>query len=737
MKIAFVHIKNFRKLIDVRIDFAADQTLFVGANNSGKTSAMDALRKFLTKGEGNNFIYNDFSVTNRTLINKIGNTWVEPNAEKPSDLFEWINIVPLMDVWLDVKDTEFHYVAHIIPSLDWEGGKLGVRLSYLPENIGKLFDAYKEDYARARTTEKSNQNNESVTLQPQNLCDFIEKNLNKYFKIKSFILDPSKVDEEQDTDFDCAEKEGHPHPFYGLIKIDVIDAQRGLADADSSNDVVSLSKQLRTYYDKHLDIDKATSPEDLETLRVMQTAHDQFNITLKKKFKDSLDELETLGYPGMTDPKITIESKLKEKTAFEHESAVQYALTNDDTSIKLPEKYNGLGYQNLISITFRLISFRDDRLHKGKAEKDENAKQFVPLHLVLLEEPEAHLHVQVQQVLIKKAYEILTNGDVQRDNSLDTQLVVSTHSSHITKEVEFKNIRYFKRIPADKKTIIASSVVVNLTGTFGEDTKTEKFVQRYLRTTHCDLFFADAVIFVEGTAETVLIPYFIKADFPELDSRYITILPVGGAHSHRFKPLVEKLDILTLVITDLDPAKKETKRDKNNVLRTVYPHCSPEKNDNQITINSSIREWGIASDSIDYLLDLNTEGKILQNDSLMIVYQTAITIPYKGTDSEVLAATFEDSLVYANWPVPDSLLSDGIGKKIKDAAEQSTAADFNKQVYNAVHEDAKGKVSFALELIYKLDKIEIPPYIEEGLNWLQDKLQRKDNQNNSGRADNE
>jgi predicted ATP-dependent endonuclease of OLD family len=47
MRIAFVEINNFRKLLAVRIDLTENKTLFVGANNSGKTSALLALRRFL------------------------------------------------------------------------------------------------------------------------------------------------------------------------------------------------------------------------------------------------------------------------------------------------------------------------------------------------------------------------------------------------------------------------------------------------------------------------------------------------------------------------------------------------------------------------------------------------------------------------------------------------------------------------------------------------------------------
>ena len=71
------------------------------------------------------------------------------------------------------------------------------------------------------------------------------------------------------------------------------------------------------------------------------------------------------------------------------------------------------------------------------------------------------------------------------------------------------------------------------------------------------MFFADAAILVEGVAESMLLPHFIRSKFPELYQRYITILGVNGRHAHRLSPLIEKLCLPTLVITDLDPAEKE------------------------------------------------------------------------------------------------------------------------------------------------------------------------------------
>jgi len=47
MRIKSIQIQNFRKLHSCQIDFSEKETIFVGANNSGKTTAMDALMIFL------------------------------------------------------------------------------------------------------------------------------------------------------------------------------------------------------------------------------------------------------------------------------------------------------------------------------------------------------------------------------------------------------------------------------------------------------------------------------------------------------------------------------------------------------------------------------------------------------------------------------------------------------------------------------------------------------------------
>lgn len=268
------------------------------------------------------------------------------------------------------------------------------------------------------------------------------------FILKAYILDPEKIENvdklPQTTDYEmeCSEAK----PLEKIICVDMIEAQRGFYDpetATNSNDN-NLSSQLINYYHKHLNPEKSPTAEDINILKAMENARKAFDNNLAERFKDSIEELENLGYPGINNPTIKIESKVNATDTLKHESAVQYEVSQNSNEVHyhLPEQYNGLGYQNLISMVFRLISFRDDWMQVGKFNKGIGNKTIEPIHLVLIEEPEAHLHVQVQQVFIKHAYKVLTENSFLKENpNFCTQLIISTHSSHIVKEVDFSDTR--------------------------------------------------------------------------------------------------------------------------------------------------------------------------------------------------------------------------------------------------------------------------------------------------------
>ena len=110
MLIEFVQIQNFRKLKGCRIDFSEKETVFVGANNSGKTTAMDALRFFLK--EKTKFSTREFTLSNWKKLNAIAEGWVNLSAEEMPNLSLdiWEEYLPQLDVWLKVEPNEIHFI---------------------------------------------------------------------------------------------------------------------------------------------------------------------------------------------------------------------------------------------------------------------------------------------------------------------------------------------------------------------------------------------------------------------------------------------------------------------------------------------------------------------------------------------------------------------------------------------------------------------------------------------------
>lgn len=728
MIIKFVEIKNFRKLKACRIDFSEKETVFVGSNNSGKTSAMDALIFFLK--DEKRLSTRDFTLSNWRELDKIGFEWDNLAAEQMPDfaIEKWQDYLPQLDVWLDVSDKEIHYVSNLIPTLEWKGGLLGVRLRFEPKDIEALYKDYTERSAASKKLREDKP--DAVKLWPKTMWDFLERKLHGHFKVKAYILDPNKIQDVKDgiAQIQQLTQQALPlesDPFKGLIKIDIINAQRGFSDSNNDDDLPkvgsTLSAQLREYYTKHLDPYERPISEDLDALKAIEMAEKSFDDRLGEKFAPSIKELELLNYPGFgANPKIKISTKVKPMEGLNHASAVQFEVMRDDSSpeysLNLPEKNNGLGYQNLISMVFKLIRFRDEWMQVGKLAKpvleDTDADEFQPLHLVLVEEPEAHLHAQVQQVFIKKAYDVLRFHDVLKKHShFKTQMVVSTHSNHIAHEIDFTSLRYFKRIKPERMNVPTSSVV-NLSSTFGKGDDTSKFAIRYLRTTHCDLFFADAVILIEGSAERMLIPHFIRHHFESLDSCYIALLEIGGRHSHRLKPLLEQLSIPTLIITDLDTVDSTTQKTRPKIGAGV------------VSSNTTLNDWIPKKTLLDDLINLNDEQKELESYPFRVAYQTPIAVKLGDEKDEtiVIPYTFEAALAFSNIELFKSLEGNGLIKKFSNALSLASTAEADQSIYNSL--SGPSKAEFALELLYLQDpkSLVVPRYIAEGLTWLAKKL---------------
>ncbi|SFW87345.1 ATP-dependent endonuclease [Chitinophaga sancti] len=718
MKIDFVHILNFRKLKSCRIDLTNKETIFVGANNSGKTSAMDALITFF---RSRSLTTRDFTLSNWRDIKKIGENWeteTDPNI-LDLNIVQWAPYLPSLDIWLNVEPAEIHYVSHLIPTLDWSGGPLGVRLRYEPKDVKILYKNYIEEWSNSRAL--TAKGNGKLKIWPKDIWDYLDRDtvMSSQFTIKAYLLDPSNINGEQQLGPDAQAIEASA--FNGLIRIDIINAQRGFSDVNTESGEISsnrnLSTQFRAYYDKHLNPVLKPTETDLNAIESIEATKQLFDKNLRKSFEASLSELEELNIPGFDNPAIVLSSQLRTAEMLNHNSALLFKL-DDNHELSLPENYNGLGYQNLISIIFKLIRFRDDWMQVGKVAKqmdlNGNGPGFEPLHLVLIEEPEAHLHAQVQQIFIRKAYDKLRNhANLKEKKDFSTQLVISTHSNHIAHEIDFAALRYFKR-QKGKNGEINTSTVVNLSETFGTVDDTTRFAIRYLKTTHCDLFFADAVILVEGPAEKMLVPFFLKKH-PCLGACYISILEIGGSHAHRLKPLIEKLGIITLIITDIDTVDPGSNGQKQRT----------EKGKGFKSGNFTLGRWIPGKQEIDVLLELSPLAKEHPEYPIRVAYQNALTFKEADKDVFIYPYTFEDSLVLENVCLFKKITkASGLLAKMINAANERTINAAAEKMFKEITKENAMKAEFALELLFlqEPERLKIPIYINEGLMWLENKL---------------
>ncbi|QAY78151.1 AAA family ATPase [Sphingosinicella sp. BN140058] len=800
MHIKHIEISNFRKLRAVRIDLSDEKTVFVGANNSGKTSAMVALRKFLV--DADDFSLNDFTLPHWQKLDEHAEAWEKAYLDdQPLPAIAWDDLMPSLDIWLHVEATELRYVKKFLPTIEWTGGLLGVRLRYEPKEA----EALRRDYlacraevmdtlckaqvadspssatggaAAAPTLSESGveaplagdeiavvvtsapcggdqKGNLEVPLWPQRITQYLQRRMRGAFGIKAYLLDPDQL-----TDPTNGEADPQPlnpfnpalesDPLRKLIRVDEIGAQRGLGFSAGRTDDEDrtqpggrrLSSQLRTYYANHLDPFDKPEPKDFEALRSLEEARLAFEKRLETCFKAALSELQGLNYPGVTDPRLKLSSVIRPIDGLNHASAVQYEVptTGADASSAhcLPEESNGLGYQNLVSMVFGLMSFRDRWMRVGKAGtavRDEN--YFIPpLHLVLVEEPEAHLHAQVQQVFIKEAYNVLRRHDrLGETKTHRTQLVVSTHSSHIAHACEFECLRYFRRRPADAASgAVPLASVINLSTVFGGGDDTARFVVRYLKATHCDLFFADGAILVEGPAERILAPHFVqtRAAYDHLRRCYISWLEVGGSHAHRLRPLLHALALPTLIVTDLDA--------KHPKSRVAVP---PRRGAGLLSRNDTLKTWVPKEENLDALLDAKFDDKVHTDDSgyaVRVAYQQPRRVSLKGAAlAEALANTFEDALVYENLVIFQGLAGTGLIAKFRNAI--AAAADLPSLAADVQGFLDKGKAEFALNLLYAtykkhvdgtettadvIDDLVVPAYIHDGLLWLSGELERRE-----------
>lgn len=684
MRVSSISIQNFRRLENVQIDIEERESIFVGPNNSGKTSATAIFRCFLG---GRDFKIHDFSVSRIADFDAFTATDDASKLPKIS-----------LDLWftIDPKSIAFGRVFTLLPKLS-DFTRVGIRLSYevadaktLRESYDAAYPLNKDDGTRAKTL-------------PQYLA--LDGNLGRHFAVCYFSLDEKHQDgaPTETLTSQLAPDEGK-RLLKHLIRVEFVDAQRNINDDDSSRSN-RLSSAFAAFYQKNLE--QAGHAADAHS--VIDANNKLLTEHYAKQFDPLIKLIKHLGVPSINDRELRIISSLSPETALRGNTELLYV--DPSRQHELPELYNGLGFKNLIYMAIQAQHF-----HSQWVMTAENR----PLCLMIfIEEPEVHLHAQVQQTFISNIWQVINqSAEAAGEPALVPQLVVTTHSSHIMEAVDFEKVRYFQRCYIEGETAaksIRNASVVHSLRAFQpevemigekrvEPAESLAFLKRYLRLTHCDLFFADAVILVEGAVEKLLMPSMIERAAGRLRTTYLTILEVGGAYAHRFEGLLSFLQIPYLVITDLD-----------SVVPTGYPRACRADLAGARTSNASLKKlFGITT--VAELMALTPAQRQHTEKDRCISFQTDILVTEGETQTTMRPRTLEEAIVYENFGLLRS------GALSIDTPIPALLSDAYQAVYERVRSDSFKKTDFAMDILACTQEWVVPGYIAEGLSWLELRL---------------
>lgn len=653
MRVDRIKIRNFRLLSDVELALESQTTLIVGRNNSGKTSLSEALRRLLN-GDGK-FALEDFSTASyddfvAALENhQAGHEEASTRAKIPA-------VELRVTFKYDPTQPELGPLAPFIVDLDPACTTALVVIRY------ELKDGAIAPFFEGLPTELDADGRIQVFRE-------LRERIPAHFSVKIFAEDPNDPDNRRDLPASILK---------ALIRTGFINAQRGLDDVTTRDSDV-IAKVLEGLFSTASapsadDSDRAIAAALSAAVKDIQSGIDaSFGVQLK----GLLPALQSFGYPGLGGQELHTETTLDVGKLLSNFTKVRYA---GHEGVSLPESYNGLGVRNLIFILLQLVGYY----------KEYRSMDVSPgVHLVFIEEPEAHLHPQMQEVFIRQldkvaAQLVVTGGGV----AWPVQFVVSTHSSHIANEAGFECIRYF--LPSVSATGVRQTKVKDLReGLKDTEAATRKFLHQYLTLTRCDLFFADKAVLVEGLSERLILPVMIskleeaEPDAPRLSSQYVAVMEVGGAYAHLFLPLLNFLELHSLIITDLDAVD-----DVDGSACAVHQGAT--------TSNACLKAWFVD----DHPMTLAMLTSKIDVDMVKNLHRIAFQCP--ELDGGPCGRTFEDAFMLANATM----------------FELNAAAPGELELAARKKAGTLKKSEFALKYAIAETSWITPRYLENGVRWL-------------------
>lgn len=637
------------QLNDGEINVAAVTTLIVGKNNAGKTTIITALDKLINKSGDKKFYASDF---NYNYLSKCLDNYLNNNYEE----------VPYMEfkIGIALEENSTDRLTNLVPFMlleDVENSELEICIRYEIKEKQVFLNQLVTILGRYK------RKNKKIIL--KKLLDCIEESsfvLNYYDKNNAVINEKIKLSNLMDLE---------------IISANLVKKDTGLTDA--FNKIISYRYET-VIGEKKGEIEKSFDTINAKLTGKVEKHHTKdINKALRKVVSEDIVKVNLSA-------DLTLEKLINKLIKYEYV----------ESDFNIPENQFGLGYTNLMMIIAALLDY---------VEKYPDTEFNSKINLLAIEEPETHMHPQMQELFIKNINDVLQQLIGSRNKNINSQLIITTHSSHILNSKihsgnSFDNINYVYKKDNSSCVVKLNNSIIMPQGVTDEESAEFRFLKKHIKYKVSELFFSDAVIFVEGFSEETILPFYIEKN-NILNKHYISVFSVNGAHAYMYSNMIKALGVPTMIITDLDIEKKDDEKSKQiknlNGRKTTNKTISCFKTNNE-------------------LFDIE---KFMIDDNIYISYQGKINGYY--------ATSFEEAIILTNY---DNAILNEVLKKIKPKKYEEIVGDkyeyaknkSNSNKWQVALSGEKGK--FASDLLYAMIESEsgnipkLPKYISDGLKWI-------------------
>ena len=710
MKLIDMGIRNYRQFEKAEISFDDGITVLAGANNSGKTSLITLIKNVFMDEKS---VYSESDIPARNM-----QKWVESvyplfesfflsgnSAEKveeelvelilPGDESKHQNTIETTRVTVHVSydplTDDIKLFADYIMDLDEK--KHDFFFEYFFEvKRSKLIQSVSKEYEKLKKRFEEIQEDRTKLKSPSD-----EKDLNnielkeRYLKQRIVALYVNSI---VPTCYFCDETYENRcqmediKQFRNLFNFCFIKASRPLDD-DAADHTHSISKQLIKMAKMNDDWNDLIERLPDEILKPIQEKEINKKVreTSFNSLKDTITAIEETN--GGQSGELMLDMLVKEDDISELLQRITTATYCVDGYF-LGEASQGLGYSNMIYIHLQLNEY-ESKIDKCK------------VNVFFVEEPESHMHPQMQQVFIKYLIEHYNDG---------IQGLITTHSNEMVRVAGITHLRVIRRTGSFISELYDPSKLIQelKKSDEAEDNLLAIFYDWFFEIGYSELVFADKAIFYEGDTERLYIRKLLTLEkYKKLRQQYIAYIQVGGAYAKNYKKMIELLGIKSLIITDIDYDKDAESIGDINVSKTTNatikdfyridnPNSDPKvedlyawKDSKQNIICGGLIYTCFQSDKDGY-------SRTLEEAMLSQFYKIDVTKSF--TKKEWMEKRSEAQL---NYVIPTKKVKDDDPIRLRDILK-STAGSKTSFIYSVIMQNHTEKTE--------------PDYIQGGLKWL-------------------